>query len=83
MTNSCSESNFGKPNHAFNKTVWSYVYLKNDSIRNIIQGESTSNSTSAEKLAASIWSWISPVNILRRESHEYGILGKNVEKFSY
>ena len=45
--------------------------------------ESTSNSTSAEKLAASIWSRSSPVNLLRRESHEYGILGKNVEKFSY
>ena len=39
--------------------------------------ESTSNSTSAEKLAASIWSWSGPVNHLRRESHEYGILGKN------
>ena len=56
LTNSCSESNFGKPNHALNQTVGPYVYLKNGSIRNIIQGESTSNSTSAEKLAASIWS---------------------------
>ena len=54
LTNSCSESNFGK--HALNQTVGSYVYLKNVSIRNIIQGKSTSNSTSAKKLAASIWS---------------------------
>ena len=83
MTNSCSESNFGKPNHALNQTVGPYVYLKNGSIRNIIQGKSTSNSTSAEKLTASIWSWSSPVNLLRRESHQYGIFGKNVEKFSY
>ena len=51
--------------------------MKNVSIRNITQCESTSNSTSAEKLAASIWSWSGPVNHLRRESHEYGILGKN------
>ena len=74
LTNSCSESNFGKLNHALNQTAGSFVDLKNVSNRNIIQGQSSSNLTSAEKLAAKIWSRRSP------EAKEYKKLVKEYQQ---